>query len=152
MCLCIWFTPLYLSSCRSAPSPVGLSDFPQRLLQWVLGGHQAPRLLGRVSLHQIGVGVITKCLTLYPSPSLGSGLAVCSCLSPVPCYKATVICSVKCRPQTEGQLIVRQQRHRVPPGPPPHTGSRAAAGPSVWPRSLPRPANAGVNASRHSTK
>lgn len=97
-------------------------------------------------------GLIRKCLALYPSSSLGSGLAVCSCLSPVLCYKATVICSVKCRPQTEGQLIVRQQRHRVPPGPPLHTGSRAAAGPSVWPRSLPRPVNAGVNASRHSTK
>lgn len=35
---------------------------------------------------------------------------------------------------------------------PPHTGSRATLGPSVWPLSLPRPANAGANARRHSAE
>ena len=61
-----------------------------------------------------------------------SGLAVCSCLSPAPCYKVCVICSVKCRPQTEGQLKVRQQRHPVPPGPAAHRKQGLRRVPLVW--------------------
>lgn len=49
--------------------------------------------------------------------------AVCPRLSAAACYKACVICSAKCRPQTQGQLRAAQQRHPVPPGPPLHTGS-----------------------------
>lgn len=70
-----------------------------------------------------------------------SVLAVCSCLSPALRYKVSVICSVKCSPQTEAQLKVRQQRHPVPPGPATHrkrgcsrspvSGSRACFGPAT---------------------
>lgn len=61
--------------------------------------------------------------------SSSSSLAVCSCLSPAPCYKVSVICGVKCRPQTEGQLKVRQQRHPVPPGPAAHRKQGCAGSP-----------------------
>lgn len=132
---------------RAESIPAGLSDSPHRLLQWVLWSHGATQppswlsdyLMGRVRLLW-GVPSLESVSPWAPAPvfasATSSGLAVCSCLSPALCYKASVICSVKCRPQTEGQLKVRQQRHPVPP----HTGSRAALGPPVWPRSLPRPA------------
>lgn len=74
--------------------------------------------------------------------------AVCPRLSAAACYKACVICSAKCRLQTQGQLRAAQQRHPVPPGtsPPPlaHRKLGAAQGPSVWPPG----ARLGVNVSR----
>lgn len=81
--------------------------------------------------------------TLTPifASATSSGLAVCSCLSPASCYKVSVICSVKCSPQTEGQLKVRQQRHPVPPEPAAHRKQGCTGSPlSVWPRSLLRTA------------
>lgn len=87
-----------------------------------------------------------------PAPVFERVPAVCSRLSAAACYKACVICSAKCRPQTQGQLKATLQRHPVPPGPRCTQEAGAAQGPSVWPRSPPWPANAGVNVSRLSSQ
>lgn len=119
---------------RAESTPAGLSDSPHRLLQWVLWSHgatQPPRLpvwlpnrTRAAASEGGGVPSLQSVSPWTPAPifdcATSSDLAVCSCLSPAPCYKASVICSVKCRPQTEGQLKVRQQRHPVPPGPAAH--------------------------------
>lgn len=99
-----------------------------------------PRLLNGTRVDALRCSITRKCFTLSPRPAFASvassGPAVCSCLSPARCYKLSVICSVKCRPQTEGQPKARQQRHPVPPGLVAHR-KRGSAGLSVWPRSLP---------------
>lgn len=108
------------------PNPPWLSDYPMGCVRLLLG---VPSL---ESVSPWTPGPIF-------SSAFSSGLAVCSCLSPALCYKACVICSVKCRPQTEGQLKVRQERHPVPPGPAAHR-KRGCVGSLSGPGASPRPA------------
>lgn len=163
VCLCAWCPPLsrYCGSLnRDFPLPVrvhrvqsrpaGQSDYPQcrlRRCSYTVVPPKPPRQSGRVPLRQpSGWGggspswhsvPVSQCGPQLQPSVPNSGLAVCSCLSAAPCYKANVICSVKCRPQTVGSANSQAAETLCPAGgwggSPPHTGSGAAPGPSVWP-------------------
>lgn len=137
---------------RAESTPAGPSDSPHRLLQWVLWSHGATQppphncLIGHVRLvpnpepqHQS--------LTLLPAEAW-QFVPVCHqprAIKPV----LSAVLSAGHRRGVSSKWGSRDTLSRLAP---PRTGSGAALGPSVWPWSLPWPANAGVNASRHSAK
>lgn len=108
----LWFSEPWLStSCQGAQGPiqasrpVWLPSAPTPAVLLHCGATKTPRQSGRVPLRQPVVGwrgfpipTLSQCGPQLQPSVPNSGLAVCSCLSAAPCYKANVICSVKCRP------------------------------------------------------